>query len=230
MTFTFKNFIAALLLLSGAVILCNLGYWQVQRLEWKSDAISALEKEYSKSSEERLSTLIELQNVNKDISYVTLSGTLLFDKEIKYGPKPRDREIGHHVITPLQTKEGTILVSRGWIDESYTTPEQTKNTSITGIVRVPDWNSFTPNNNPESDIWTKLDIDQIAREKNLDNVFSKVLYATEQTYEDDTAIIIHANWYPRNKHKQYAIFWFSMAFIFLGFFGFYIVRSKRSLS
>ncbi|NQZ13533.1 MAG: SURF1 family protein [Alphaproteobacteria bacterium] len=230
MTFTFKNFIAALLLLSGAVILCTLGYWQVQRLEWKSDVIEALEREYNKSTEERQSTLTELRNADKGISYITLKGTLLFDKEIKYGPKSHDGEIGYHIITPLKTKAGTVLVSRGWVDDTYTAPSKTKYTLVTGIIRAPDWNRFTPNNNPSTDVWTKLDISQIAQVKNIDNVFPKILYATESAYKNDPVITIHSNWYPRNKHKQYAIFWFSIAFIFLGFFGFYISRSRRSLS
>ena len=151
-----------------------------------------------------------------------------------FGPKPYDGKIGYHVLTPLKTLSGTILVNRGWVDEKDKDKlpiiNKKEPLTATGVIRKPDWNKFTPNNNPESNIWTKLDIKQIGSAKNLEGLSHKILYLDKAIEEESSSIhLVHEKWYPRNKHRQYAIFWFSMAVIFLGFFVLYTRSAKRAV-
>ena len=152
-----------------------------------------------------------------------------------FGPKTKNKEVGYNVIVPLKfipiSSENYILVNLGWISEQeieeYKTINRTRVRRIKGILREPDWNKFTPNNSPENEVWTKINISEIAQVKNLHNISPYMLYATEKI---NNARPLHQKWYPRNKHKQYAIFWFSMAFIFLGFFVLYARSEKKKLS
>lgn len=230
MNITIKNIVAALLLMSGAAIMLSLGFWQVERLKWKNDIIDQLNDEYSKPSNELLISINEIDNSDKNILYGSVRGYFLNNKSILFGPKTYDGKIGFYVITPFKTKSGTILVNQGWVDahDVDLLPQKTNNklVTVTGIIRKPDWNNFTPNNNPVQNIWTKLDINQIAKTKDIKNISNRIIYLSDISINSDHIKIINKKWYPRNKHKQYAIFWFSMAFIFLGFFVFYARQQK----
>lgn len=232
MNFSFKKIVAAFFLIGGTFLMLALGNWQLQRLEWKQNIIKQLKQGYSQAENAPSLSLDDIRYTQENILYGSLTGQLLFDKELLFGPKPNDGEIGYHVITPLKTASGTILVNRGWVKSKQaveiTYPQ--KSVSVTGTIRKPDWNKFTPNNNPAANVWTKLDIQQIAAFLELQNISSKMIYLDRPIIENDPVIAIHKKWYPRNKHKQYAIFWFSMAFIFLGFFIYYMRSPKKKLS
>lgn len=209
----------------------TLGTWQLQRLEWKQTVIEKLNQQYAKADNPPILSLKDINTSDDDIIYGSVTGRFLHDKEILVGPKTHNDLIGFHVLTPLKTIQGTILVNRGWINEADKSllPDARINQKITatGIIRAPDWNKFTPNNNPESDVWTKLDVAQIEKAKSLQSLSKKILYLDHALSENEIIKLTHQKWYPRNKHKQYAIFWFSMAVIFLSFFLMTMRTSKK---
>jgi len=86
--------------------------------------------------------------------------------------------------------------------------------NITGIFRKPEWNKFTSNNRADLNIWTKPDIKEIAEYLNINDVAPVMLYAT-QIENNGNLILQDAKWYPRNKHIQYAIFWYGMIFVLM---------------
>ncbi|MEM9470086.1 MAG: SURF1 family protein [Pseudomonadota bacterium] len=207
----------------------SLGFWQYERLQWKTNVINQLNQEYNKAEDE---LNLELDEINeKDILFGRLTGQFLYQQEIFYGPKSFNKIPGYHVITPFLTSEGIILVNRGW-SETNTKKDMVEPPSekieITGIIRKPEWNKFTPNNDPKHHIWTKLNIRQIADAKNLENVAGKILYLTNPKETKGGVISTHGKWYPRNKHKQYMLFWFAMTAIFLSFFAYFTFRDRIS--
>ena len=228
-----KKIISVFVFLVALSVLISLGSWQIKRLTWKENIIAKLETEYQKDPLENFYTLENL-TLESDLPllYGSAKGQFIYDKEILAGPKPHDGSIGFLVITPMKLDSGGyILVNRGWIDQSKT--DSLKQTHIqgqitaSGIFRKPDWNSFTPDNSPENNIWTKLDIKQISDVKNITPVAPLLLYAESASKKSDVLIMQQERWHPRNKHKQYAIFWFTMAFALIGVFGFYIFQQKR---
>lgn len=189
-----------------------LGFWQIQRLEWKSNIIEKLDEEYAHNPKEQLftfNTLKTLEDIEQPIKYGSVKGRYLGQHTIYLGPKTQDRVIGYHVITPLKMKSGIILINRGFTPQENGKIEKLEHskglTQVSGLIRKPDWNRFTPKNSPKNDIWIRLDIAQIAQAKNLQNVAPVMLYEGAE------------QWYPRNKHMQYTLFWFTLAVIWSGF-------------
>jgi len=214
-----KKIITAFLLLCVCCTLISLGYWQTQRLQWKNNVIKQLNAEYSKNPSEHMYQFDDL-NHNNQILYGSVRGNFVYNKEVLVGPKPLNGDIGYLVITPLKLEtKGYILINRGWIDQNNIRKiEKTHHSglvSVSGVFRKPDWNSFTPNNSPENNIWTKLNIQEIADNKKITPVVSTMLYAETIPKSSDLLVKQSLRWLPRNKHKQYAIFWFVMAGVFI---------------
>lgn len=203
--------------------LLGLGTWQLKRLHWKTNIIDALDAEYAKDPKANQYGFNDLKKIEEEttpIRYGTVSGVFDYDREIFLGPKTEKDEIGYHVITPLKLQDGGfILVKRGWIAtsdaEHASLPEKRGQVEISGVLRRPDWNSFTPRNNPDQDVWIRLDPQGIAAAKKIEKISELVVYQGNSH-----------KWYPRNKHKQYAIFWFTMAVIWAAY-GLILLRRRK---
>ena len=227
-----KKFITIALFIGAIFILLSLSYWQVKRLQWKQNIIEHLDTQYQQDPVP-IATFDMLQDLNTQelpLLYGQITGRFFFDKEVLWGPKTLNGKIGYNIITPLQLTSGEyVLVHRGWVEnKTHQTQELNRAITITGIFRKPEWNRFTPNNNPAENIWTKPDIAEISQIKNLEPTAPVLLYAHEMSKNDDAVTLNQDKWYPRNKHKQYAIFWFVMALVFIGVFGLYRRKSCKT--
>ena len=215
----FARIVSFCVILGAIATLLGLSAWQVQRLQWKAQIIEKLDEEYQKKPQDyvyNFNALDKLKHEETPIRYGQIKGTFLHEDTMFFGPKPHNDKAGYHVVTPFKVDRGIILVNRGWVSEADREKLSNKNPSIAlnGIMRKPEWNRFTPNNNVVNDIWTKLDIEDIAQKKNIDPIAPVIFYAETKT--DQRIIPQIVKWYPRNKHKQYAIFWFVMACALIG--------------
>lgn len=198
----------------GIAILCGLGTWQVQRLEWKQNLIEQIE---ARDSEDFIQFNVTHIKPENEFIKGEIEGTFLFDKEIKLQSRTFDGTPGFHVITPLKLSDNnTIMVNRGWAPLTYETKKKdSKPAYVAGMIRkIRKPNMFVPPNTPEEDSWYTLDLEQIATSKNIQNILPVMLYEIDLlegghdiTYPDPNALEIHIN----NNHMQYAFFWFSMA-------------------
>ncbi len=199
-----KKVIGFLLFTVGLMSLLYLGSWQIQRLSWKKNIIAQLNIEYSQNPLENSFTFTELtalDNQTTPIRYGSVKGTFIHHHTIRLGPKTQDGEIGDHVITPLKMKSGYLLINRGWTAKNSVIEEPKGTIQLKGLIRKPEWNSFTPRNSPENDIWIRPDTKDIAQAKGISPISTVMLYMSED------------RWYPRNKHRDYAVFWFTLAVI-----------------
>ena len=205
-------------------ILCALGTWQLKRLAWKQDILQKLDTAY----ENNLATPLDfktLQNTDSDFAYGRIVGTLLPDKALLLGTITKNERIGKNLIIPLTTDQGTVLINLGWTDQTLTNLNienlNNQTIEIEGLARKPGWNAFTPNNEPESELWYKPDITEIARLKNLENPAPYMLYAHKASVQLPADLPNNIRWQPKNDHLQYAIFWFAMA---AGLIAVYVLR------
>ncbi len=216
-----KKIITIIIIIGAVLTLSFLGTWQVQRLNWKKGIIADLEVEYQKDPTQNTydyETLKELENEEVPILFGSIRGRFLIDKEIFLKPKTYEGKVGAHVIQPFKLiDKGTVLVNRGWIANEDIEAYENRNANlqiITGIFRKPDWNKFTSNNRPDLEIWTKPDIVEIATHFKVQDIVPVMLYAS--TIKNNESLVMQDDrWYPRNKHLQYAIFWYGMIIVLL---------------
>jgi surfeit locus 1 family protein len=224
-----KKLIAVFLVVGSFLTLCSLGYWQLQRAEWKENIIAQLQAEYAKDPMDYPLEFSDLQNTA--IQHGHIRGKFDYDKHMLFGPKKMGDDIGYHAVIPMALKNGIVLVNMGWIKgekrQDIQIPTPRGYIVLTGIARKPDWNRFTPDNSPENNSWTKLDIEQIAKAQNLEKVAPVIFYAKTASLTLEPYKMMEETWFPRNKHSQYALFWFSMAGILLVLVGFYFFKNKQ---
>lgn len=211
--FTSKIITATLGALITIGLLCSLGYWQVKRLAWKDAIIAELDALYAQEANTTpVDFSVLLEETEPALHYGYVEGQFDFDKEIALEPKILQGAPGYHILTPLITKEGhTILVNRGWSKDKDETKETQALYKVSGIVRKPDWTAFTSENSSEADRWFRADIQEIGRIKDLQKLVPYVLYAENMSPALEGTVLQAKKWYPKNNHKPYAIFWFSMA-------------------
>lgn len=224
-----KKAIGIFVLLTALITLLLLGYWQVQRAEWKDNIITQLQSEYAKDP---LAYPLEFDDLqNSEIQHGHIKGTFDYSKQMLFGPKKYEEEIGYDVLIPMALKSGNVLVNLGWVKgekrEEIIIPAPREYIVLTGISRKPDWNKFTPENSPSNNIWTKLDVNQIAKEKKIEKIAPIIFYAKTASEPFDNFKMMEDRWFPRNKHMQYAFFWFSMAGALLVLITIYFVTQKN---
>lgn len=223
MTKTKLPFWATVLTIICVIILCALGTWQVQRLQWKEGLLSDIEQAYQVDPDTYLigsEQLMDAYDQNRLALRGTIIGHYLVNKSFKLGPRPRDGKQGYHLYTPLKLlDDGIVLVNRGWIPATANMPVAPTGTlRVKGIIKKPDpANRFTPPNRPIDNEWYTIDFAQIAQEKALPNLAPYVLYIEGKSTE---GLPIPVGEKPElyNNHKFYAIFWFMMAGMMVVFY------------
>ncbi|MCB1563154.1 MAG: SURF1 family protein [Alphaproteobacteria bacterium] len=229
---SFSTLLSSIVILAAFTALCALGIWQVKRLAWKEGIISKLDAAYAHTAD---SAPLDLTSIQPgDYSYGWVEGIFMPDKALLLGPRTREGRIGNDLIVPLKIKDRTLLINMGWTDAALEdlpiTHVQDKKIRFAGLAFTPSWNRFTPDNDPAQDLWFKPDIQEIAQVRGLANSFPFILYAQEASYKFDATFPNNTKYYPNNNHLQYAIFWFTMAFLLLIMTGIVITSRKRGRS
>lgn len=207
---TFAVF-AALLLLIG------LGFWQLQRREWKEDMLAHIQAQMAAPPLD-LDQIEAPLPIDLDYRHVKIRGVFLPEPQFHMPSKVRQGQVGVHIVSLFQTAEGVWLVNRGWVpngEQDKALPPLEPMT-ITGITRSPPPpGPYTPANDPIGNMWYSYDL--------------RAMLSTAQ--QEAT----HANWVIEmdaggvppppyagvtqldipNNHLQYALTWFSLAGILL---------------
>lgn len=215
--------VATIVMLIAFFVLCALGTWQVQRMHWKSDLLEKLTSEYSKDAGQ---INLELSDFQKKDVYIrgSITGEYHNDKSFLLGPRMRDGKAGFHIIVPflMAGQNKYILVNRGWVprpedmDKGAVMDEPLGTVKIVGMVREPQGsNMFTPSNQPLKAQWYSLDFKAVESFSGLSVIGPSIFYAEGPVraqiypYPHDNKITLN------NNHAQYAIFWYTMAFVLL---------------
>jgi surfeit locus 1 family protein len=205
----------------GIILLLTLGTWQVQRLNWKNHLIAQI-------AQRALMPPVTLEPGKIDIESlkyrkIIVKGHFLNDKEVHLftGAKQMRGEPGYDIITPVEQADGTIiLVDRGWVPANKKNPSLRPETLINGEILITGMlqsgelpGIFTPENNPERNLWFWLDIPKIASftGKTIGNVYVRALAGADD--EGKLPMPGKANIEIRNDHLEYAIIWYSLAVI-----------------
>lgn len=233
--------IPTLVCLALWLLLLSLGRWQWQRAEFKEDLL----KRYAQGAQSQPLTLAEVTKLGQAVQGfpVTLQGvfdnshSVLLDNQM-LGVQP-----GVHVLTPLRTTEGEVLlVNRGWLPQPPTQFGQTRQRPLipptlqsmgllTGTVYFPSSKQVVLKADDFSQpqwplLVQKLDLDAISQVLGVELPAFVVRLDEGVRTEQGDPLVRH--WQllvmPPEKHRAYSFQWYGMAFALLIC---YIVFSTR---
>lgn len=214
----------SLLTLAGLVVLAGLGSWQLQRRNWKFDLIGKIEAR-TNAVPVPLSRAIALWREKGDVEYLRVAATGRFlHEDEKYVFAPGPRGLGYHVYTPLETRDGhLLLVNRGFVSAELKSPQPRSagqiagETKVVGLARQPHASGwFTPESDPQRGLFYWPDYDgMLAGSERRARELEPVPF-----FVDAEALPANPGGWPKggvtnlalpNRHLEYALTWFGLA-------------------
>ncbi|HEX3755175.1 MAG TPA: SURF1 family protein [Rhizomicrobium sp.] len=204
-------------------ILCGLGVWQLQRLQWKL-ALIAQVNGHMTAPPVSLDQALKMDADTVQYRRVALAGRFDYANEAYIFTTGPDGAPVYHVLTPLRTDDGrTLLVDRGAVPKRKLDPATRAagnppgKTRLVGVWRVPDppgW--FTPPPDRAHRVWYSRDMAGIAAADHLKLSAPAVIEADATPNPGgwpkggQTVVTF------RNEHLSYAITWFGLALMLFG--------------
>lgn len=226
--------LSAFLLLACAAFVA-LGIWQLERLGWKRDLIARVDSKVHAPAvpAPSKSQWLHINQTDDEYRHVEVTGVFDHSQET-YVYASTELGAGYWVLTPLKTMSGeTILINRGFVPTEKKSPSTRMDGQIIGPVTVAGLlrlneptGTFLRSNVPEDDRWYSRDVVAIAAKRNLHDVAPYFIDA-ERTPANGSYPVggLTQIKFP-NSHMQYAITWFSMAVMTLGFLWFLIRNTQ----
>ena len=206
-----KLFLSLIYSSMALLILVSLGTWQLERLRWKTDILSSMKESLSLPPLKITGQVID--NIDQySFRRIQLTGNYLYKDNITIYSKVFNKKVGKHLIVPLETQYGIILVNRGFIPSDFNIKNNIKSgeISINGIVKFQQKiNYFTPNNNVIKNEWYYININEVSNFLSLPLLNFYIV--EENNIEEIYPVGSQYNINIPNDHLQYAITWFSLA-------------------
>ena len=215
----------------GIIILLALGSWQVHRLMWKTEL----------NEERRAQFQAEAVMLPADLAdpaafayrRVWLEGRFRHEAEMFLAARTHDRRVGYQIITPFERTDGpAVLVNRGWVPLESKEPETRLGGQIQGAFRlegivVPGGRAgwFTPDNEPENNIWFWTDTEALAAKAGI----------PPPAYLVDAGPAPNPGGLPiggqtkvelRSEHMQYIVIWYALAIGLAVIYAIYMRRNR----
>ena len=215
--------------LPALALLFGLGFWQLERMQWKGALIEEIK---TRGAAPAVALPTSRRIGLADIVYrpVTVTGRYDFGSELFLLDQPREGKPGLHLITPLvrSADAGIVLVDRGWIPLDRRDP-QTRTGSriegdvtIAGIVRTPEppaW--LAPANEPAENNWYFINLPEMSESAGIWPAAEYYILATAEAPagEAPSAARSRISWPVMNEwrvsfannHLSYAIVCFFLA-------------------
>lgn len=206
----------------GLAILLGLGTWQVQRLAWKADLLEVIQTRIAATPVDVPQAPSEAQDRYRA---VTAAGEL-GSQELHVFWVTKEAETGYRVISALETGDGRrLLLDQGFVPAA---DKDTRRSSaavlVTGNLLWPDEGDWTtPAPEVDTNILYARDLAYMAEQLGTEPVLIVARSISPETSVTPQAVT--AEGIPNN-HLQYAITWFSLAFIWAAMTASFLWRSR----
>src|SRR5690625_102128 len=213
--------IPTLIVLPLLAALLALGFWQLDRREWKHELIAVLE-EREAAAPAALPERLEPEML--EFNRVELTGELLHERELYWAARTRDGVSGYHVLTPMRLADGReVILDRGWLAPEDLERARRQVALPEGEVTLvasarqggwggPDWAAWLrPVNDPEGNRWLWPDLEAMAEVADLERPVTDLYFLVEPGELPSPPEAVGGHIEVRDDHLQYALFWFSMA-------------------
>lgn len=210
--------------IAGIVVLLWLGFWQLQRMEWKTAALAEIDARISapavplplnpnKADHNRLSVEVEL---------------LLGTDELHVLTSQKNKGPGFLVIRTglLVGTDRLIMVDFGYLPEALKNEVRpSQRVRVLGNLLWPnETDSFIPEPNIEKNIWFARDTEKMANALNAE----PTLIVARDFIGNPTGITpMKIGHDIANDHKEYAITWFSLALVWFGMTLYLLYRIRQ---
>ncbi|WGI23011.1 SURF1 family protein [Amylibacter sp. IMCC11727] len=213
----------------GVAVLLWLGFWQLDRLAWKEERLAVIAAKIA-ATPEPLIDHFKSTAPKSETNYtrVKFEGVLT-DKEahvltsVKYSGPGSQSGPGFRVLKEVVWNGKNFLLDLGFVPEAQKNdPRATGPVRVIGNILDPDDYdaSFTPDPDLEANIWFARYLPQMAQE--LEVLPFMVVVEQAEVLKDDvwvpfddvTPLPVSVN--IPNDHREYAITWFSLAFVWFG--------------
>ena len=214
----------------GIIILLALGSWQVHRLMWKTELN---EERHAQFQAEAVMLPADLADP-ASFAYrrVWLEGRFRHEAEMFLAARTHDRRVGYQIITPFERTDGpAVLINRGWVPLESKEPETRLGGQVQGTFRlegivVPGGRAgwFTPDNEPENNIWFWTDTEALAAKAGI----------PPPAYLVDAGPAPNPGGLPiggqtkvelRSEHMQYIVIWYALA---IGLTVIYVIYMRQN--
>ena len=214
-------------------ILCGLGVWQLERLQWKLALIDRVNAHMA-AAPLPLDTLLAMNPDDAQYHRVVLNGRFDHAREAYVFTTDAGAAV-YHVLTPFRTGDGKVLmVDRGDVPKEKLDPATRAAgnvagaVQVTGVWRVPDApGAFTPPPDMAKRIWYARDLGTIAAADHLALAAAAVVEADATPnpggFPKGGQTVVSF----RNQHLSYAVTWFGLALGLLGIWFAYHISKGR---
>ena len=222
------------------VLMVNLGFWQMQRLEERreqnSEIRAALEAE-----PQGIETLLALPTLPPDHTATVVVGSYVDEHSFLVANRTYDTEPGNWLVTPLELADGTVVVvSRGWVPRLWAAGVQSDDLSApTGEVVVigrvfssVGGGSIGTNEIAIMTELNRLDLDRVAELTGLEVADLWVQLAQQQPQQPESASLpvpVPPVSLDDGPHLSYAFQWFFFSAGAVVVYGLILKRRQREL-
>jgi surfeit locus 1 family protein len=210
--------------LGGAAVLIWLGLWQLDRLAWKEAWLGEIDARIGGAPQALPAAPDPAEDRYLPVQVIGRIGTA----ELHVLSSVKGQGAGYRVVAPLATEDGRrLLLDRGFVREAEKeTPRQAVTATLRGNLDWPrESDSFTPEPDPDRNIWFARDVARMAETLKTEPVML-VLRETSESQPPVQPQPITSAGIPNN-HLQYAFTWFSLAAIWLGMTALLLWRIRR---
>lgn len=209
--------------LGGLLILLWLGFWQLDRLEWKEGILADINAKL----DEAPVPLPDVVDPDKDNYLTVIMQGAATGEEIRFLDSGTAAGTGHHIISAFVTTEGRrVMVDQGLLGindaAAQAADPMIKTITVQGNLLWPDDGSDQP---PEGDEWYARNVDAMADALKTEPVLVVLSAASE--YDPRLTPLGVDTHFIKNDHLEYAITWFLLALVWLSMTVFYVVRAVR---
>ncbi|MEM8631992.1 MAG: SURF1 family protein [Pseudomonadota bacterium] len=210
--------------LAGTAILLWLGVWQMQRLAWKEAILADIDARI-------LSDPVPvpvMPDPEADRYLPVIETGLITGDELHVLASAKTVGALFRVIAAFEADTGRrLMIDRGYVrPEEKDTPRAPVSATVTGNLHWPDeTDSFTPDADPDANIWYARDVAAMAGALGTEPVLI-IVRETSETDSSVTPLPVDTVGIP-NDHREYAITWFSLAVVWLIMTGYFIWRRLK---
>ncbi len=218
--------VSTLVMLAMLGVLLRLGFWQMERLEWKTALLAELAAKAAQDPWAHAFSSETFSDTKNEFTRGFVTGRYSGSPSFAIGPRSQNGVLGYWLVSPLQMKAGgTVLINRGFVpdtlkDKALTSPVPKGTVQVAGVVRLPDDKGA---NNAHIQVWRHIDTEGMAP-----GALPLVLYASGSKPSDLSMLeAVPAVQSIRNDHRQYAMFWFAMAAVLVVMWGLFSFQGRR---